>query len=126
MTRRHGIQRIAPILAIVLSACGAAAQGAAPPARPSASHLAMITANPPVVKPRPPVVVDAAYVADELGSVEQAIRNPETPVGEYASLGQRQQIGYHRLAAHPDLGPAVLNSVAASGRSAIHDNLSAP
>src|ERR1700694_2218655 len=115
MTRRHGIQRIAPILAIVLSACGAAAQGAAPPARPSASHLAMITANPPVVKPRPPVVVDAAYVADELGSVEQAIRNPETPVGEYGSLGQRQQIGYHRLAPPPPLGPAALNAVAPSG-----------
>jgi hypothetical protein len=124
MTHRPRIQVIAPILAIAVSACGAA-QGAAPPARPSASNLAVVAANSPVVKPRPPVVVDAGYVADELGSVEQAIRNPATPAGEYASLGQRQQIAYHRLAAHPDWVPAVLNAVPPSVRSAIQDNLSA-
>ena len=70
-------------------------------------------------------VVDAAYVADELGGVEQAIRLPETPPDGYASLGQRQQIAYHRLAAHPDWVAAVLNSVPTSVRAAIQDNLSA-
>src|SRR4029077_7765573 len=125
MRRRHGIRLTTPILAIALSACGAAAQGAAPPARPSASNLAVVAANSRMMTPRPPVVVDAAYVADELGTVEEAIRNPDTPTGEYASLGQRQQIAYHRLAAHPDWVPAVLNAVAPSVRSAIQDNLSA-
>ncbi|HVS06399.1 MAG TPA: lytic transglycosylase domain-containing protein [Candidatus Dormibacteraeota bacterium] len=126
MRRRPGIRLTAPILAIALSACGAAAQGAAPPARPSASHLAVITASSPVATPRPHVVVvDAAYVADELGTVEQAIRNPATPPGDYTSLGQRQQIAYHRLAAHPEWVPAVLNAVPPSVRSAIQDNLSA-
>jgi hypothetical protein len=126
MTRRPGSRVIAPILAIALSACGAAAQGAAPPARPSASHLAVITSSIPGATPRPHVVVvDAAYVADELGSVEEAIRNPATPPEDYASLGQRQQIDYHRLAAHPEWVPAVLNAVPPSVRSAIQDNLSA-
>src|SRR6202011_5375249 len=126
MRRRPGIRMTAPILAIALSACGAAVQSAAPPARPSASHLAVITATLPVATPRPHVVVvDAAYVADELGSVEQAIRDPATPPGAYASLGQRQQIAYHRLAAPPEGAPAVLNAVPPSVRSAIQDNLSA-
>src|ERR1700736_6655022 len=102
MRRRPGIRLTAPILAIALRACGAATQGAAPAVAPSASHLAVITASSPVATPRPHVVVvDAAYVADELGSVEQAIRNPATPPGDYTSLGQRQQIAYHRLSAHP-------------------------
>jgi Transglycosylase SLT domain len=70
-------------------------------------------------------VVDAAYVADELGTAEQAIRNPDTPPSEYASLGQRQQLGYHRLAAHPDWVPVVLNAAPALVRSAIQDNLAA-
>src|SRR3977135_1036146 len=126
MTRRPGIRLTAPILALALSACGTAAQGAAPPARPSATHLAVVTASSPAATPRPHVVVvDAAYVADELGGGEQAIRDPATPPGDYTSLGQRQQIAYHRLAAHPDWVPAVLNAVPASVRSAIQDNLSA-
>src|ERR1700694_1302043 len=107
MTPRPETRLIAPILAIALSACGAAAQGAPPPVHPSASHLSVITASPPVPTPRAPVVfVDAAYVADELGAVEQAIRNPDTPPGEYASLGQRQQIAYHRLPPPPPWSPA--------------------
>jgi len=126
MTRRPGIRLTAPILAVALSACGTASQGAAPPARPSESHLAVVTASSPSATPRPHVVVvDAAYVADELGGVEQAIRDPATPPGDYTSLGQRQQIAYHRLAAHPDWVPAVLNAVPPSVRSAIQDNLSA-
>jgi transglycosylase-like protein with SLT domain len=126
MMRGPGIRLIAPILAAALSACGPATQGGVRPVGPSASPLAPSAASSPVATPRPHLtVVDAAYVADELGSVEQAIRNPETPPEEYASLGQREQLAYHRLAVHPDWVPAVLNAVPASVRSAIQDNLSA-
>jgi hypothetical protein len=129
MRRPAGDRLTIPLLAIALSACGAAAQGAPPPARPSPPHLAAITSSIPGATPRPHVVdvvvIDAAYVADELGSVEQAIRDPATPPGDYVSLGQRQQIDYHRLAAHPEWVQAVLNAVPPSVRSAIQDNLSA-
>jgi hypothetical protein len=121
-----GRRLIAPLLALALSACATAAQETATPPRPSALHATSVAASSPLPTPRPHVtVVDAAYVADELGSVEEAIRLPTTPAEQYASLGQRQQLAYHRLAGHPDWVPAVLNAVPASVRSAIQDNLAA-
>jgi soluble lytic murein transglycosylase-like protein len=117
---------ILPALAIVVSGCASAAQSAAISPHPSAPLLTSKTANSPVARPTPRVtVIDAAFVAEELGTVEQAIRLPGTPPSYYASLGQRQQIAYHRLAAHPDWVPAVLNAVPAMVRSAIQDNLAA-
>jgi soluble lytic murein transglycosylase-like protein len=78
------------------------------------------------VPPAPHVtVVDAAYVAAELGGVEQGIRLPDTPVEEYANLGVRQQSAYHLLALHPDWVAAVLRAVPASVRSAIQSNITA-
>ena len=116
---------IAPILAIALSACGTSQ--AATPARtsttlqPTASPLSSptATATPHVT------VVDAAYVAAELGGVEEGIRLADTPEQEYLGLGRRQQSAYHLLAAHPDWVPAVLAAVPASVRSAVQANISA-
>jgi soluble lytic murein transglycosylase-like protein len=71
------------------------------------------------------VVIDAAYMASELGEVEEAIRKADTPGDQYASLGDRQQHAYQLLAAHPDWVPAVLNAVSPTARSAIQDNLAA-
>jgi hypothetical protein len=79
----------------------------------------------PAPTPTPHVVIDAAYVASELGGVEDAIRMVDTPGDAYASLGDRQQHAYQLLAAHPDWVPAVLNAVSPTARSAIQDNLSA-
>src|SRR2546428_3773381 len=121
--RTPGLQLVVPVLAIVVSGCASAAQGAATSPRPSAPRLTPSTAASPVAKPTPRLtVIDAAFVADELGTIEQAIRLPSTPPADYASLGQREQLAYHRLAAHPDWVPAVLNAVPASVRSAIQDN----
>jgi Transglycosylase SLT domain len=117
---------IAPVLALALSACASTAQSVAPSAPPSASHVTPSPASSPAATATPPVtVVDAASLAIELGSVEQAIRLPDTPSDEYASLGQRQQHAYHLLATHPDWVPAILNAMPAALRSAIQDNLTA-
>jgi len=125
MLRVPGIRMIAPVLAISLTACGATQ--AATSARPAA---AVVSPSPspsptPSPTPTPQVVIDAAYVASELGSVEDAIRMVDTPGDEYASLGDRQQRSYELLAAHPDWVPAVLNAVSPTARSAIQDNLAA-
>ncbi len=120
--RAHVLRLIAPLLAVALTACGASQAGT--PSRPS-------TATPtpaisPTATPTPHVtVVDAAYVAAELGGVEQGIRLADTPAQEYLSLGRRQQSAYHLLAAHPDWIPAVLNALPASVRSAVQANISA-
>src|SRR5438477_6102397 len=117
---RAPIRLIGPMLAIAMSACGAT-QGGTPP-RP-ATPTPTIS---PTAAPTPHVtVVDAAYVAAELGGVEQGIRLPDTPAQEYVSLGRRQQGAYHLLAAHPDWVPAVLNALPASVRSAVQANISA-
>jgi len=110
------------MLAVALSACGAnqagtASRASTPAATPTLS---------PTATPTPQVtVVDAAYVATELGGVEQGIRLPDSPAEEYLSLGRRQQSAYHLLAAHPDWVPAVLNALPASIRSAVQANISA-
>src|SRR6266581_4107587 len=95
--RAHVLRLIAPMLALALTACGASQAGT--PSRPStATPAPAISAT---ASPTPHVtVVDAAYVAAELGGVEQGIRLPDTPAQEYLSLGRRQQSAYHLLAAH--------------------------
>ena len=70
-------------------------------------------------------MIDAAYVATELGGVEQGIRLPDTPAQEYLSLGRRQQSAYHLLAAHPDWVPAVLAALPTAIRSVVQTNISA-
>src|SRR5256886_11256909 len=114
------LRLIAPLLAVALSACGASQAGTPPhPATPTPTIS-------PTAAPTPRVtVVDAAYVATELGGVEQGIRLPDSPAEEYLSLGRRQQSAYHLLAAHPDWIPAVLNALPASVRSAVQANISA-
>jgi len=110
------------MLAVALSACGTnqagtASRASTPAATPTLS---------PTATPTPHVtVVDAAYLATELGGVEQGIRLPDSPPEEYLSLGRRQQSAYHLLAAHPDWVPAVLNALPASIRSAVQANISA-
>src|SRR5438309_10220404 len=114
------IRLIAPMLAIALSACGATQAGTPPrPTTPTPTISPMATPTPHVT------VIDAAYVATELGGVEQGIRLPDSPAEEYLSLGRRQQSAYHLLAAHPDWVPAVLNALPASVRSAVQANISA-
>jgi len=110
------------MLALALTACGASQAGT--PSRPStATPAPAISAT---ASPTPHVtVVDAAYVAAELGGVEQGIRLPDTPSQEYLSLGRRQQSAYHLLAAHPDWIPAVLNALPASVRAAVQANIGA-
>jgi transglycosylase-like protein with SLT domain len=116
---------VGPLLVLALSACATATQATSTVA--SSGHHASVIATPaPSVTPTPvAAVVDAAYVANELGSVEQAIRLASTPDTEYLSLGIRQQKAYHLLAAHPEWLPAVLVAVPTSVRSAIQDNLTA-
>ncbi len=122
--RPPGRRLIAPLLAIALSACGTT-QAVAPAHSSTPSPTPSPTSAPtPAIAPRV-TVVDAAYVAAELGAVEQAIRLPDTPVEEYANLGVRQQSAYHLLAAHPDWVPAVLAALPVSVRSAVQANLSA-
>src|SRR5256885_9439139 len=116
------LRLIAPMLAVALAACGASQAGTAsrestPAATPTLS---------PTATPTPHVtVVDAAYVATELGGVEQGIRLTDTPAQEYLSLGRRQQSAYHLLAAHPDWVPAVLAALPAAIRSVVQTNISA-
>src|SRR2546421_5627396 len=106
MMRVPGVRMIGPILAFTLASCGAAQ------AETQAHSLATrVSASPspspsPSPTPSPHVVIDAAYLARELGGVEDAIRMADTPGDEYASLGDRQQHGYQLLAAHPDWVPA--------------------
>jgi hypothetical protein len=116
---------IAPVLALALTACGTAQ--ASTQGRPSASVVSPIPSPTPSPSPTPTphVVIDAAFVAGELGAVEDTIRMPDTPGDEYASLGDRQQRAYQLLVAHPDWVPAVLGAVSPTARSAIQDNLSA-
>jgi hypothetical protein len=125
MMRVPSIRMLAPALAVALTACGAAQAGMQ--GRPSASVVSPIPSPTPSPSPTPTphVVIDAAYVAGELGAVEDAIRMPDTPGDEYASLGDRQQHAYQLLAAYPDWVPAVLNAVSPTALSAIQDNLSA-
>ena len=110
------------MLAVALSACGAnqagtASRASTPAATPTLS---------PTAAPTPRVtVVDAAYLATELGGVEQGIRLPDSPPEEYLSLGRRQQSAYHLLAAHPDWVPAVLAALPAAIRSVVQTNISA-
>jgi len=114
---------IAPILAVALSACGAS-QAVTPALTSTTPHPTPIPSA--TATPTPHVtVVDAAYVAAELGGVEEGIRLPDTPAQEYLGLGRRQQSAYHLLAAHPDWVPAVLAAVPASVRSAVQANISA-
>src|SRR2546423_391087 len=118
------VRLIAPMLAVALSACGASQAG--PPSRPSTPAATLTPAISPTATPAPHVtVVDAAYVATELGGVEQGIRLPDTPSQEYLSLGRRQQSAYHLLAAHPDWVPAVLAALPAAIRSVVQTNISA-
>jgi hypothetical protein len=123
--RVSAVRIIAPVLAVALTACGAAQAGLQ--ARPSGAALSPSPPPSPSPSPTPTphVVIDAAYVASELGGVEDAIRMADTPGDEYASLGDRQQHAYQLLAAHPDWVPAVLSGVSPSARSAIQDNLGA-
>ena len=112
------------MLAVALGACGASQAGT--PLRASTPAATPTPAISPTATPTPHVtVVDAAYVATELGGVEQGIRLPDTPTEEYLSLGRRQQSAYHLLASHPDWVPAVLNALPASVRSAVQANISA-
>src|ERR1700675_3437386 len=110
MMRLHG-WIIAPALAFALSACGAPQAGVQ--ARPSTALASPSPSLPPSPSPTPtpPVVIDAVYLANELGTVEDAIRMADAPGDEYASLGDRQQHAYQLLAARPDWVPAVLNAV---------------
>lgn len=122
---RLPLKTVGPLLVLALSACATATQATLTVASP-AHHASATAAAAPTVTPTPvAAVVDAAYVADELGGVEQAIRLASTPDTEYLSLGIRQQKAYHLLAAHPDWVPAVLAAVPTSVRSAIQDNLTA-
>jgi transglycosylase-like protein with SLT domain len=112
------------LMALFLSGCGASPNAAAKP-QPSTSHAATTVAASPTAAAATPAPIDAAYVANELAGVEQAIRLPDTPVDEYIELGHRQQDAYHLLAAHRAWLPAVLDVVPASLRQVIQDNLSA-
>jgi hypothetical protein len=123
--RLFAVRMIGPVLALALGAC--TATQAETPARPTTARVAPSPSPSPSPSPTPAphVVIDATYVAGELGSVEDAIRMADTPGDEYASLGERQQHAYQLLAAHPDWVPSVLNAVSQTARSAIQDNLGA-
>lgn len=111
------------LLGIALSACGTAARLQATPLHRAASTATATAAA--AATPVQPVVVDATYVAQELGTVEEAIRLPDTPMTDYASFAIRQQKAYHLLAAHPDWVQAVLDAMPPALRAAIQDNLMA-
>jgi transglycosylase-like protein with SLT domain len=121
---RAAIRVTVPVIALLLSACGASQNTAAKP-QPSASHPATSAAASPTLAAATPAPINAAYVANELAGVEQAIRLPDTPVEEYTELGRRQQDAYHLLGAHSDWVPVVLSTVPPSLRPVIQDNLSA-
>jgi len=123
---------VLPFIALGLSACGASAQAALSSSNQASHHTvgsATVkpngTASPIATSTPTAAVIDAAYVADELGYVEAAIRSGDTEEVEFAALGERQQRAYHLLAAHPDWVPAVLAAVPAAVRSAVQDNLTA-
>ena len=129
---RPSHQVILLLIALSLGACGGTAQTTLSGANSSAHHAAPAPAASPAGTPSPAAtatpqltVIDAAYVAGELGYVEAAIRSGDTEAVEFAALGDRQQRAYHALAAHPDWVPAVLAAVPAWLRSAIQDNLTA-
>jgi Transglycosylase SLT domain len=116
---------IAPVLAFALAGCGAPQAGT-----PAHQSAAVVSPRPsptpsPSPSPTPKVVIDAAYLAGELGVVEDAIRMADTAGDQYASLADRQQRAYQLLAAHTDWLAAVLNAVSPAARSAIQDNLGA-
>jgi membrane-bound lytic murein transglycosylase B len=122
---RPPVKTVGPMLVLALSACGTGTQATLTVASP-APHPSAIATPAPTVAPAPvAAAVDASYVANELGGVEQAIRLASTPDTEYLSLGIRQQKTYHLLAAHPEWVPAVLAAVPTSVRSAIQNNLTA-
>ena len=75
--RLFGIRMIAPVLAFALAACGVAQ--AQTPVRPTAARLSPSPSPSPTPSPTPHVVIDAAYLAGELGSVEDSIRMADTP-----------------------------------------------
>ena len=120
---------IVPVVALSLSACGPATQSLktvpSHPASRSASLTAEPASSPSPTAPSAPSIVDAISLATELAGVEQAIRIPDAAAEEYAVLGERQQHGYHLLAAHPDWVAAVLSAVPTPLRAVIQDNLSA-
>lgn len=124
---RLPLRIIAPLLVLSLSACATASTTALSVASTTPRPSAIPTSAPtPAATPTPkPVAVDAAYVADELGGVEQAIRLSSTPDTEYFSLGIREQKALHLLTAHPEWIPEVLAAVPASVRSSIQNNLTA-
>src|SRR5689334_12251221 len=101
------LSRLSPsVLALALCACGGAAPSAVSSTNvaahhPSPSASARPTAAPAAASTPSAPVIDAAYVADELGYVEPALRSGDTEAVEYAGLGDRQQRAYHLLAAHP-------------------------
>src|SRR5437879_9001898 len=99
MMRVSGVRMIAPMLTFALASCGAAQ--AETPAHPLAARVSASPSPSPSPTPTPHVVIDAAYLASELGGVEDAIRMADTPGDEYASLGDRQHHAYQLLAAHP-------------------------
>jgi hypothetical protein len=116
---------MAPILAVALTACGAS-QAVTPAGTASTPHpTASPVSSPTAAATTHVTVVDAAYVAAELGGVEEGIRLADTPVQEYLGLGRRQQSAYHLLGTHPDWVPAVLAAVPASVRPAVQANISA-
>jgi Transglycosylase SLT domain len=127
----RALRRLVPsLVAIGLGACGGTAHTVVSSTNVASHHVLASRTAPPTATPAAtstpqPPVIDAGYVADELGYVEPAIRSGDTEAVEYAALGDRQQRAYHLLAAHPDWVPAVLAAVPATVRSIIQDNLSA-
>jgi soluble lytic murein transglycosylase-like protein len=124
-------RRLLPTLfALGLCACGGTAPAAVTSTNLASHHGAPSATAAPSATPMaaftpPAPVIDAAYVAGELGYVETALRSGDTEAVEFAALGDRQQRAYHVLAAHPDWVPTVVAAVPASVRSAVQDNLSA-
>ena len=119
---------IAIVVALSLSACGAAAQSSKPLASSRVASVATPLEPVSSAKATPVSLAnigDAASLATELAGVEQAIRIPDTPTEEYVVLGQRQQQAYHLLAAHRDWVGAVLASIPVTLRAVVQDNLSA-
>jgi membrane-bound lytic murein transglycosylase B len=122
---RPPVKIVGPLLVLALTACATGTQATLTVASP-AQHTSAIATPASTITPTPvATVIDAAYVTNELGGVEQAIRLASTPDTEYLSLGIRQQKAYHLLAAHPEWVPAVLAAVPTSVRSAIQNNLTA-
>jgi Transglycosylase SLT domain len=125
---RRWVFGFAIAIILLLPACGNAAQVSNGSARPSRSPSSAGQASPAVATPQPsptPVVIDAAFVANELAGVEEAIRVADTPTEDYVELGHREQQAYHLLAAHPDWVSVVLTALPVTVRSVAQDNLAA-